>query len=161
MSRSESRRQVAFTASLLFAAVAAFAHDSGRFTLDFRNAPSETLPWGTLAQVVVRREEGRLVPHFMPRLLAMANAPTVLYGYMTAPPGGGLQRRFLLSPRPIFCGECDPLAPEEIVEIVMAQPVPVADRPIAVRGKLMLLPKAPDGVLYRLEQAAVVARRPM
>ena len=136
----------------------AIAHDAGRFTLDFRDAPRSTMPWGMLAKVGLRREDGNLVPQFLPPLPAMAGKPVVLYGYMTARPGGGLQRRFLLSPRPIFCGDCDPVGPEEIVEVVLDRPTPVTDRPLAVRGKLALLKSAPDGLLYRLENATIARR---
>ena len=133
----------------------ATAHDAGTFTLDFRDAPRGTMPWGMLAKVGLRREDGNSVPRFLPPLTAMAGKPVVLYGYMTARPGGGPQKRFLLSPRPIFCGECAPVGPEEIVEIVLERPTPATDRPLAVRGKLALLQSAPDGLLYRLESATV------
>src|SRR5882672_7180769 len=92
----------------------ATAHDAEKFTLDFRDAPRSTMPWGMLAKVGLRREDGNLVPQFLPPLPAMAGKPVVLFGYLTARPGGGPQKRFLLSPRPIFCGECAPVGPEEI-----------------------------------------------
>ncbi len=151
---------LAFTASIALALSLsvigpAAAHDAGKFTLDFRDAPRSTMPWGMLAKVGLRREDGNLVPQFLPPLPAMAGKPVVLYGYMTARPGGGPQKRFLLSPRPIFCGECAPVGPEEIVEVVLDRPTPATDRPLAVRGKLALLESAPDGLLYRLENATV------
>ena len=157
MSKSPS---LAFTASIALALSLwllgpASAHDAGSFTLDFRDAPRGTLPWGILAKVGLRREDGNLVPRFLAPLPAMAGKPVVLYGYMTARPGGGPQKRFLLSPRPIFCGDCAPVAPEEIVEVVLDRPTPATDRPVAVRGKLALLQSAPEGLLYRLESAAV------
>ena len=151
---------LAFTASialaLSFSVVGpALAHDAGTFTLDFRDAPRSTMPWGMLAKVGLRREDGKLVPQFLAPLPAMAGTPVVLYGYMTSQPGGGPQKRFLLSPRPIFCGECAPVGPEEIVEVVLDRTTPATNRPLAVRGKLALLQSAPDGLLYRLENASV------
>lgn len=152
----------AFTISIalalsLFVIDPASAHDTGRFTLDFRDAPRSTMPWGMLAKVGLRRADGQVVPQFLPPLPAMAGTPVVLYGYMTAQPGGKPQKRFLLSPRPIFCGECAPVGPEEIVEVVLDRPTPATDRPLAVRGKLALLQSAPDGLLYRLESATVAS----
>ena len=150
----------AFTISIalalsLFVIDPACAHDTERFTLDFRDAPRSTMPWGVLAKVGLRREDGPLVPQFLAPLPAMAGTPVVLYGYMTSQPGEGPQKRFLLSPRPIFCGECAPVGPQEIVEVVLDRPTPATDRPLAVRGKLALLQSAPDGLLYRLENATV------
>ena len=157
-----SKPALAFTASIALTLSLAFigpatAHDAEKFTLDFRDAPRSTMPWGMLAKVGLRREDGNLVPRFLAPLPALAGKPVVLYGYMTARPGGAPQKRFLLSPRPIFCGECAPVGPEEIVEVELDRPTPATDRPLAVRGKLALLESAPDGLLYRLEKATVAA----
>ena len=132
------------------------AHDAESFALDFRNAPRGTVLWGTLAKVGVRRENGNLIPSFLAPLPAMDGQRIVLYGYMTARPETKLQKRFLLSPRPIFCGDCAPVGPEEIVEVVLDRPTPATDRPLIVRGKLALLKSAPDNLLYRLEDATVL-----
>jgi hypothetical protein len=113
--------------------------------------------WGTLAKVGVRRENGDLIPTFLAPLPAMEGQRIVLYGYMTARPETRLQKRFLLSPRPIFCGDCAPVGPEEIVEVVVYRPIAIADHPLAIRGKLALLRSAPEGLLYRLDNAELVA----
>jgi hypothetical protein len=81
----------------------------------------------------------------------------VLYGYMTPRPDTKLQKRFLLSPRPILCGDCAPVGPEEIVEVVLERPTGATARPLAVRGKLALLRSAPEGLLYRLDNAEVAS----
>jgi hypothetical protein len=134
----------------------AVAHDADKFALDFRNAPRDAVLWGTLAKVGVRRENGDLIPTFLAPLPAMEGQRVVLYGYMTARPETRMQKRFLLSPRPIFCGECAPVGPDEIVEVVVDRPVAAADQPVAFRGTLALLRNAPEGLLYRLVNAEVV-----
>ncbi len=132
------------------------AHDDRRLDLDFRKAPPATVLWGTLAKVGVRRENGDLIPTFLAPLPAMEGRRVVLYGYMTPRTDTKLQKRFLLSARPIFCGDCTPVGPEEIVEVVLDRPANAMDQPLAVRGTLALLRNAPEGLLFRLENAEVV-----
>ena len=154
-----SLRSILLVASLVVCGPAT-AHGSAKDVLDFHQAPPNTMAWGWLAKVGIQREDGKFTPQFLPPLLAMEGKPVVLYGYMTAKPGQKLQQRFLLSPRPIFCADCDPLGPQEIVEVVLDRPTPATTLALAVRGRLALLKRAPDGLLYRLESASVVPTQP-
>jgi hypothetical protein len=133
------------------------AHEGKFAELDFTKAPPGALPWGILSKVGVDRHDGKLRPHFLSGVVELDRKSIVLYGYMTPRPGNALQQRFLLSPRPIFGCECAPLGPEEIVEVAVDKPMRVTDEPLAVRGTLALQQEAPDGVLYRLEHAMVLA----
>ena len=145
-----------FLAAGLLACGPAMGHGTDKYALDFRLAPRDTMPWGVLSKVAILREDGRVTPRFPPSLAALDGRAVVLYGYPATKPGDGLQTRFLLSPRPIFCTECDPLAPDEIVEVVLKRPMPVMKLALAVRGHLTLLRNSSDGLLFRLENAGVV-----
>lgn len=142
----------ALVALSLALATAAAAHETPS-TLDFRQAPSDTLPWGMLSKVGLQRSDGRFVPQFLPPLRALQGRRITLYGYMTAQPGRRLQQRFLLSPRPLICAECGSTGPQEIVEVLVDRRIARTDRPLAVRGRLALLEDSPDGLLFRLEHA--------
>lgn len=150
------RCSLIFLAAGLLAGGSAMGHGTEKYTLDFHLAPPNTMPWGLLSKVGILREDGKVVPRFPPSLLALEGRSIVLYGYATAKPGGGLQKRFLLSPRPIFCTECDPLAPDEVVEVVAERAMPLTATALAVRGRLVLLRGGADGLLFRLENAGGV-----
>jgi hypothetical protein len=133
------------------------AHEGKFAELDFTKAPPSALPWGILSKVGVDRQDGKLRPHFLSGVVELDRKSIVLYGYMTPRPGETPQRRFLLSPRPVFGCECAPLRPEEIVEVTVDKPIRATDEPLAVRGTFALQQEPPDGVLYRLEHATVLA----
>lgn len=154
------RRGLIFLAVDFLACEPVMAHDSGQYALDFHLAPHNTMAWGLLSKVGIHRENGSVIPQFLPPLLAMEGRSVVLYGYMTAKTNQKPQQCFLLSPRPILCADCDPIGPEEIVEIVLDHPVPPTELALAVRGKLALLKSAPNGLLYRLESARVMPTQP-
>ncbi|HSV54601.1 MAG TPA: hypothetical protein VLJ57_20935 [Burkholderiaceae bacterium] len=137
---------------------AAAAHDAGHYALDFRQAPPGTLAWGQLAKVGIVIGDSAASPNFLPPLRAMEGKSVVLYGYMTAKPGQLRQKRFLLSPRPIFCSGCAPVGRQEVVEVVLDRPMPVQQAPLAVQGKLALLANDPQGLLFRLERASMRPR---
>lgn len=145
--------------SLTFAPLPGSAHENELETLDFSKAPAGVLPWGYLAKVGVRYVDDRVVPLFLPPVLALDKTRVTLYGYMTPVEPGPVQRRFLLSWRPIFCAGCErPIGPEGIVEVNVLRPVPSTRQPLAVRGELRVLQNDPMNVLYRLLDATVVTR---
>src|SRR5437868_12606800 len=104
MTTSRGLSQLALAAWLLVGVLgqAVQAHEGGFAELDFAQAPTGALPWGILSKVGVAREDGRLRPRFLAGVRELDRKPVVLYGYMTPRPGELLQKRFLLSPRPVF-----------------------------------------------------------
>ena len=144
---------------LTLPALPTLAHEGEEGTLDFSKAPADVLPWGLLAKVGVRYVDDRVVPLFLPPVLALDKKRVTLYGYMTPVDSGSLQRRFLLSWRPIFCAGCErPIGPEGIVEVNMLRPVASTREALAVRGELRVLQNDPMNVLYRMHDAIVVTR---
>jgi hypothetical protein len=154
------------TGVLLWTALAAVAcggvvhaHDA-HARLDWDHAPRGTLPWGALAKVGIRQEDGRTVPTFLPPVLALDGRKVTLYGFM-APAGKEIRsKQFLLSAEPLTCGSCEPVGPEGIVEVNARVPEPLSSRPVAVHGVLHVLRADPKNVLYRLTEARIVARGP-
>lgn len=151
--------------AVAFAIVAALAglddaraHGEPGHALDFDQAPSDTLPWGVLAKVGIRRSGGRVIAEFLPPVAALHGQRVTLYGHATAAAAGTApQRRFLLTPRPIVCPGCEePLGPEGVVAVELRRPIAPPARPIAVRGRFLTVRDDPDAVLYRIEDASVV-----
>lgn len=157
--RALAAHAAAVLAALALAAVpgTAPAHDAG-VPLDFSQAPPDTLPWGALAKVAVRQVDGRVVPQFLPPVLALDGRRVTLFGFMAPVGDERLVRQFLLSPQPLLCGSCEPVGPEGIVEVNPVAPVARTDRALAVRGVLHVLHADPKNVLYRLTDARVVTR---
>jgi hypothetical protein len=137
----------------------ALAHDApGR--LDWDHAPRDTLPWGVLSKVGIRHDEGRIVPTFLPPVLALDARKVTLYGFMAPAGKEAHSKQFLLSPEPLTCGSCEPVGPEGIVEVSLGKPVALSSRPVAVQGVLHVLKADPKNLLYRLTGARLLPTPP-
>jgi hypothetical protein len=151
-------------AALPWAGSPAVAHDDDHGQeLDFTQAPKDTLPWGMLAKVGLRRAEGKLVRNFLPPVRALAGKRITLYGYATAvKDSADPHSLFLLSSQRIVCHGCaTPVEPEGIVEINMARPFKLKQRlrhsdVMAIKGKLELIEDDAKSVLYRLTDSVTV-----
>ena len=158
----------ALFAALPWAATPALAHgdDHGPgldLDLDFTKAPKDTLPWGMLAKVGLRRVDGKLVRTFLPPVRALAGKRITLYGYATAvKDSADPHSLFLLSSQRIVCRGCStPVEPEGIVEINTTRPTNLKQRlqqsdVMAVRGRLVLIEDDAKSVLYRLTDSVIV-----
>ena len=61
---------------------------------------------------------------------------------------------FMLSSLPInACFFCGVGGPETIVEVFLLEPIGYTDKPLEIKGKLILNDKNPDKMIYILEKA--------
>ena len=161
---------------LLGAVILAIAHLSGGPAwahsgeegpeLDFTRAPADTVLWGTLAKVGVKRGQGKLEREFLAPVRALAGKRLTLYGFATAvSEKREPQRMFLLSSQPILCRGCaQPVEPEGVVEINLAQPFDLwrhlgQSQTLVVRGTLELVEDDTKSVLYRLVDSSLLPER--
>ena len=79
-----------------------------------------------------------------------------LYGFMMPVGEETRTRQFLLTDRPLWCGSCDPVGPEGVVEVNTRSSMAAARQVVAVRGVLHVLRSDPKSVLYRMTDAQVV-----
>ena len=112
--------------------------------------------WKTLAQVEPVKKGNRIVPEFAKPILALDQKDQRVQGFMIPLDMGDKQKRFLISAVPPHCSFCLPAGPEAVVEIVAKTPVHYTLDPIVVSGRFAVLKDDPNGVLYRLTDAAQV-----
>lgn len=145
----------------------AYAHpDEEGPELDFTRAPADTVLWGTLAKVGVKRSQGKLEREFLAPVRALAGKRLTLYGFATAiDEKREPQRMFLLSSQPILCRGCaQPVEPEGVVEINLAQPFDLwrhlgRSQALVVQGQLELVEDDSKTVLYRLVDSSLLPER--
>lgn len=133
--------------------------------LDFTQAPADTLVWGALAKVGVRRIDGKLVRTFTAPVLALDGKRVTLYGYATPVDDLADPRKlFLLSSVRIACRGCAaPVEPEGVVEVNLKRPAFLRTMlrttdALPVHGKLVLVKDDAKGLLYQMLDAQVVTR---
>ena len=145
------------------AAAQAPPHDDHGAQLDFTRAPANTVAWGTLAKVLVRRVDGKLARTFTAPIRDLDGKKLTLYGYVTrVDDAPGPQRLFLLSAQKIACRGCAAqVEPEGIVEVTLSRAVDLvqllkASDAAAVRGKLVLVKDDTHGLIYQMVEARLV-----
>lgn len=116
----------------------------------------DVVSWKTLAQVETVKQGSRMVPQFAKPILALDRKDARVQGFMIPLDMGDKQKRFLISAVPPHCSFCLPAGPEAVVEIVAKTPVHYTLDPIVVSGRFAVLKDDPNGVLYRLTDAAQV-----
>lgn len=155
----------ALLAAVLLAGVPAQAqHDDDHgVQLDFTRAPADTVVWGTLAKVGLKRVDGKIARTFTAPIRELDGKKITLYGYVTRVDGrAGPQRVFLLSSQKIACRGCSaPVEPEGIVEVTLVHAVDLAkllkaSDAAAVRGRLVLVKDDSSGLLYQLVDGRLV-----
>lgn len=113
------------------------------------------LPWQTLAQVDLVKQNGRYGPRFSPEILALADKLVTLRGFMMPLEPGGRQKHILLTATAPTCAYCMPGGPESVVEVKLAQSVKYGFEPLVVSGRLQVLQNDPMGLYYRLSDATI------
>lgn len=119
-------------------------------------ARADVLPWSVLTAVQTKTEHKRIVPLFGPQQLALHQTRQRIQGFMMPLQTGEQQRHFLLSAVPLTCSFCVPGGPESMVEVVAREPVRYGMEAVVVEGRFELLDNDPQGLYYRLTQAAPV-----
>lgn len=156
----------AFLAALALAPLAAAAFNANVPTAGLPSAADfssqvlaerpDVVSWRSLAQVEPVKQGDRMLPRFAPAVLALDARVQRVQGFMIPLDVGDKQKHFLLSAVPPHCGFCLPAGPEAIVEVHARDGVGYSITPIILAGRFTVLKDDPNGVLYRLVDAAQV-----
>jgi hypothetical protein len=122
-------------------------------------ARDDVVAWKSLSNVRVVKEDSRVALRFSDDILALDQKNLRVQGFMIPLGVGDQQTHFLLSAVPPSCPFCVPAVAYEIVEVRSSEPVPYGFEPIVVAGKLAVLRHDPQGVIYRMEDATLVAAK--
>jgi uncharacterized protein len=79
-----------------------------------------------------------------------------LAGFIYPLEAGERHARFLFSGFPPGCPFCLPAGPEQLVEVLTAEPVRFTDKPVILAGRFELLHDDPSGLYYRLHEARAI-----
>ena len=96
---------------------------------------------------------GLFTADFPPPVKALSGRTVTLSGFMLPLDSEARARHFLLSKYTPVCFFCPPGSPNEVVEVLVAQGVPVTDRMVTVTGRLELENQADKGLFFRIDQA--------
>jgi hypothetical protein len=121
----------------------------------YKGLPS--LVWPKLYQIEFQKEKDFDKPIFSKETKLLANKIVSLPGYMVPFENGMKGSHFMLTSLPLSaCFFCGVGGPETIVEVYLAKPIAYTDKPIEVKGKLILNDKNPDKMIYILENAEML-----
>jgi hypothetical protein len=120
--------------------------------MSYKGLPS--LIWPKLYVIEYRKESDNDKPLFSKEVQALSNKVITLPGYMMPFENGLKGTHFMLSSLPInACFFCGVGGPETVVEVFLLEPVTYTDKPVEIKGKLILNDKNPDKMIYVLENA--------
>jgi hypothetical protein len=136
-----------FFALLLIIAISSQAQKS-----IYKGLPS--LAWPKLYAIEYRKEGDNDKPLFSKDAQSLANKVITLPGYMVPFESGMKGSHFMLSSLPLnACFFCGVGGPETIVEVFLLEPIEYTDKPVEIKGRLILNDKNPDKMIYILEKA--------
>lgn len=93
-------------------------------------------------------------PVFTKEVKALAGKEVVLPGYIIPFQGVTKESHFMLSSLPInACFFCGVGGPEGVVEVFLTKSMPYTDKPVEIKGKLVLNDSNPDQMIYVLVNA--------
>lgn len=120
----------------------------------YRGLPSAI--WPTLYTTTYQKDsQGEFdKPLFNNEVKALAGKVVVLPGYMVPFENGMKGTHFMLSSLPLnACFFCGVGGQESVVEVFLTQAIFYTDKPVEVKGKLVLNDSNPDRMTYVLENA--------
>jgi hypothetical protein len=124
------------------------------FTSQAQKSKYQGLPsllWPKLYTTQFQKEKDFDKPIFSKEVLALANKIVILPGYMVPFENGMKGTHFMLSSLPLnACFFCGVGGPETVVEIFLAEPIAYTDKPVEIKGKLILNDTDPDKMIYQL-----------
>lgn len=120
-------------------------------------SPKGLVSWKTLAQVEELKIDNRFVPKFSAQITALDSKEVRLQGFMMPLEPGTKHKRFLLSANAPSCPFCMPGGPDSLIEVLCKKPIAFSMEPIVISGKLSLLKDDPNGLWYRVNEAAQVS----
>jgi hypothetical protein len=113
--------------------------------------------WPKLYSIQFQKEKDDEKPIFPKEVLALSNKVVSLPGYMVPFENGMKGSHFMLTSLPLnACFFCGVGGPETIVEVFLAKPIAYTDKPIEVKGNLVLNEKNPNKMIYLLENADLI-----
>ena len=137
---------------ILFALLLSVAFSSHAQKSVYKGLPS--LIWPKLYSITYQKNGETDKPIFTKEVLTLANKQIILPGYMVPFENGMKGTHFMLSSLPInACFFCGVGGPETIVEVFLLEPIGYTDKPLEIKGKLILNDKNPDKMIYILEKA--------
>lgn len=120
--------------------------------VSYKGLPSAI--WPKLYNITYQKSEDYDKPVFSKDVLALSSKVISLPGYMVPFENGMKGNHFILSSLPLnACFFCGVGGPETVIEVYLKTSVTYTDRPIEVKGKLILNDKDPDRMVYLLEEA--------
>jgi hypothetical protein len=118
----------------------------------YKGLPS--LLWPKLYAITYQKSEEYDKPIFTKEVQAFSNKVITLPGYMVPFENGMKGNHFILSSLPLnACFFCGVGGPETVIEVFLKNPVTYTDKPVEIKGKLILNDKNPDKMVYILEDA--------
>ena len=137
---------------ILFALLLSLAFSGYAQKSVYKGLPS--LIWPKLYSISFLKNGDTDTPIFTKEVLALSNKQITLPGYMVPFENGMKGTHFMLSSLPLnACFFCGVGGPETIVEVFLTEPISYTDKPVEIRGKLILNDKNPDKMIYILEKA--------
>ena len=124
--------------------------------------PEGATAWSVLksAEITWVERDGFEVPEatFPPELAALGDTEIRLHGYMFPIEADIATDQFLLLEMPVDCPFCAAalLDVDQMVEVRAIRPVPFAQDPVTIAGRLTILHDDPTGLIYRLDKAQLV-----
>jgi len=120
--------------------------------ITYKGLPS--LLWPKLYNITYQKKGEIDKPIFTKELLALSNKQITLPGYMVPFENGMKGTHFILSSLPLnACFFCGVGGPETVIEIFLKTAVTYTDKPVEIKGKLILNDSNPDKMVYILEAA--------
>ncbi|WP_374339169.1 DUF3299 domain-containing protein [Leeia sp.] len=113
-------------------------------------ARSDVVSWSILKRIQVVQQNRVMVPRFDPVILALEGKVVKVQGFMLPLDMTEQQKHFILSSVSPSCPYCLPAGPEGLMEVVSPSAIRFSQDPVVVQGKLVLLHKNENGLLYKL-----------
>ncbi len=115
-----------------------------------------SLVWPKLYKVTYQKQSDQQgdfdKPVFSQEALSMNGMEVTLPGYMIPFESGTKGSHFMLSSLPInACFFCGVGGPEGVIEVFLRKPISYTEKPIEVKGKLLINQHNPDQMMYILE----------
>jgi hypothetical protein len=118
----------------------------------YKGLPS--LIWPKLYSINFQKNGDVDKPIFTKEVLAFSNKQITLPGYMVPFENGMKGTHFMLSSLPLnACFFCGVGGPETVIEIFLSNPITYTDKPVEIKGRLLLNDKDPDKMIYQLLDA--------
>ncbi len=124
----------------------------GQQQVIYKGLPSAI--WPKLYNITYQKSGDYEKPIFTKEVRGFANKTIVLPGYMVPFENGMKGNHFILSSLPLnACFFCGVGGPETVIEVFLKNPVNYTDKPVELRGKLVLNDQDSGKMVYILEEA--------